>query len=101
MNRFGLLSTVFPLFVLAVFDLLPTLAVLGTFFTTRRGKSLTITSTFESFIQCVTVLLLLWIVYFGVPSISQALVEIGIPLPGLTTFILHLTQIIHVFTETP
>ena len=32
---------------------------------------------------------------------SQALVEIGIQLPGLTTFMLHLTQMIRVFTETP
>jgi len=99
MIGFGLLSTAFPLFVLAVLVPLLTLAVLGTFFTTRQEKSLTIASTFESFIQSVTVLLLLWIVYLGVPSNSQALIEIDIPLPGLTTFILHLTQMIHVFTE--
>ncbi len=95
------LQAIFPLIVLAVLFLLPILAVFGTIFFTRQGKLVKVASTFESFIRTVTVLLFLWIVYFGAPAISQMLAEFGIRLPGLTTSVLRLTELIRNFAQTP
>ena len=95
------LQVIFQLVILAVLILLPVLAVFGTVFFTRQGKLVKVASTFESFIRSVTVLLFLWIVYFSVPAISQILVEFGLQSPGLTTFVLRLTEMIRNFAQTP
>lgn len=92
---------IFPFIVLAILFLLPIVAVFGTIFFTRQGKLVKVASTFESFIRTVTVLLLLWIAYFGAPAISQMLAEFGIRLPGLTVFVLRLTELIRSFAHTP
>lgn len=95
------LQVIFPLVILTVLILLPALAVFGTIFFTRQRKLVKVASTFESFVRTVTVLLFLWIVYFGAPAISQVLAEFGIRLPGLTVLVLHLTELIRSFAHTP
>ena len=95
------LQAVFPLIVLAVVILLPVLAVFGTIFFTREGKLVTIASTFETVIRIVTVLVFLWIVYFGAPAISQALADFGIQLSRLTILVIRFTELISNFAQTP
>jgi len=79
------LQTVFPLIVLAAFILLPVLAVLGTWLTTRPGRSLTVASIYESVIRSLAAVLLISNVYFGTPAMERIFVEFGTEVPRLTS----------------
>ena len=80
--------------------LLPVLAGIGTLFTTRKGKSLTVATIHEAVIRSATAKVFLWCVYYYAPSVDSTLSGFGTDLPLLTEFTLRLARGIRQITGT-
>lgn len=95
-------STVVNLIIVAAtLCLLPILSAIGTIFTTRQGKSLTVATIYEASIRSITAKLILWCVYFGAPPVEHTLAGFGTALPKLTDLTLRFSSAIRQVTGTP
>ena len=92
---------IFVFIVAAALCLLPILFALGTLFTTRQEKSLTVATVYEAIIRSITGKLLLWCVYFVAPPVARTLAGFGTDQPLLTDLTLRFALAIRRVTGTP